>query len=143
MDEWFQAEDFYQEIAARHADGKAVIVELPWYMESYANPINRQQEAHHQQVLIGFINGVCAGPLYGELTSGQPGMKFRNFVYLQEILDGTRSADYLVLRRRGMSKLSPVIEMDFNQCEQAVRIKFGEPWRESEYALVFKINPLD
>jgi hypothetical protein len=30
--------------------------------------------------------------------------------------------------------------MDFNQCEQAVRAKFGEPWRESEFALVFKTD---
>jgi hypothetical protein len=91
--------------------------------------------------MIGFVNGVCAGPLFGELTSGQAGMKFRNFVYLQELLDGSRTADYLVLRRRGMPKVSRVIEMDFDQCEQAVRARFGEPWRETESALVFRITP--
>ena len=143
MDRWYQTEPFYQEIATNHAEGEAVIVEMPWHMESYTNPINLQQEEHGQRVLIGFINGVCAGPLYGELTTGQPGMKFRNFVHLQEILDGSRTADYLVLRPRGLRPATRVIEMDFNQCEQAVRIKFGEPWRETENALVFKINPLD
>lgn len=138
MQDWYQAEPFYAEIAANHAEGEAVIVEAPWQLESYNNPINLQQEVHGQRVMIGFINGVCAGPLYGELVIGQPGMKFRNFVYLQEILDGTRSADYLVLRRKGMPETARVIDMDFKKCEQAVRSKFGEPWRESESALVFK-----
>ena len=143
MEDWYQAEPFYEEIAKIHPDRDALIVEAPWYMESYANPLNLQQETHHQRVQAGFINGVCAGPLYGELVAGQPGMKFRNFVYLQELLDGTRSADYLVLRRRGMPATTRTIEMDFDQCEQAVRARFGEPWRESELALVFKINKAD
>jgi len=141
MDSWYQAEPFYEEIAATHTEGEAVIVEAPWYLESYANPLNRQQEVHRQRVVIGFVNGVCAGPLFGELTAGQAGMRFRNFVYLQELLDGSRTADYLVLRRRGMPEFARVIEMDFDQCEQAVRTRFGEPWRETESALVFRITP--
>ena len=141
VDSWYQTEPFYEEIAALHKDGEALIVEAPWYLESYTNPLNLQQEVHRQRVQIGFINGLCAGPLYGELTTAQPGMKFRNFVYLQELLDGTRTADYLVLRRRGMPEKTRVIEMDFDKCEQAVRAQFGEPWRESEFALVFRINP--
>lgn len=138
MKGWYQAEPFYDEIAANHAAGEAIIVEAPWHMASYSNPINLQQETHRQRVKIGFINGVCAGPLFGELNTGQPGMRFRNFVFLQELLDGTRSADYIVLRRRGMPESARVIDMDFDQCEQAVRAKFGEPWRESEFALVFR-----
>ena len=138
MEEWYRAEPYYAEIAASHDEGEAVIVEAPWHMASYNNPINLQQEVHRQRVMIGFINGVCAGPLFGELNIGQPGMKFRNFVFLQELLDGTRSADYIVLRRKGMPENARVINMDFNQCEQAVRAKFGEPWRESEFALVFR-----
>ena len=140
MKDWYQAEPFYAEIAANHDKGEAIIVEAPWHMASYSNPINLQQEVHGQRVKIGFINGVCAGPLFGELDIGQPGMKFRNFVYLQELLDGTQTADYLVLRRKGMPKMARVINMDFNQCEQAVRARFGEPWRESEFALVFKTD---
>ncbi len=143
MDEWYQTESFYEEIAAQHDAGETIIVEAPWFMESWANPINLQQEVHHQRVQIGFINGVCAGPLFGELTVGQPGMKFRNFVYLQDLLDGTRSADYLVLRHRGIAEVTPKIEMDFDKCEQAVRARFGEPWRESEFALVFRITQHD
>lgn len=141
MNSWYQAESFYEEIAALHKTGEALIVEAPWYLESYFNPINLQQEVHRQQVQIGFINGVCAGPLFGELTTGQPGMKFHNFVYLQELLNGSRTADYLVLRRRGMPENTRDVEMDFDKCEQAVRARFGEPWRESEFALVFTISP--
>jgi hypothetical protein len=143
MKDWYQAEPFYEEIAKAHPDSDAIIVEAPWSMESYTNPLNRQQETHHQQVQVGFVNGVCSKPLYGELAAGQPGMKFRNFVYLQELLDGSRSADYLVLRRRTMPDTSRKIEMDFDQCEQAVRARFGEPWRQSELALVFRTNHSD
>ncbi len=141
MNSWYQAEPFYEEIAALHKAGEALIVEAPWHMESYFNPLNLQQGVHRQRVRVGFINGVCAGPLYGELTTGQPGMKFHNFVYLQELLDGSRTADYLVLRRPGMREEIRAIESDFDKCEQAVRAKFGEPWRESGFALVFKISP--
>jgi hypothetical protein len=140
MKDWYHAEPFYAEIAANHDEGEAVIVEAPWHMESYSSPINLQQEVHRQRVMIGFINGVCAGPLFGELDIGQPGMKFRNFVFLQELLDGGREADYLVLRRKGMPENARVIDMDFNRCEQAIRAKFGKPWRESEFALVFRIG---
>jgi hypothetical protein len=138
FDDWYREEPFYAEIAGLHPAGDAVIVEAPWYLESYNNALNLRQETHGQKVLIGFINGLCAGPLYGELGVGQSGMKFRNFVYLQELLDGTREADYLVLRRRSMSPAARVIEMDFAKCELAVREKFGAPWRETENALVFR-----
>ncbi len=143
MQDWYRSESFYEEIAANHDRGETVIVEAPWYLESYFNPINLQQNVHHQRVQIGFINGVCAGPLYGELTIGQPDMKFRNFVYLQDLLDGTSTADYLVLRHRGMPDITREIEMDFDKCAQAVRAKFGDPWRESEFALVFRITQRD
>ncbi len=141
MSNWYEPESFYEEIAALHKLGEALVVVAPWNLASYANPLNVQQEVHRQRVQIGFINGVCAGPLYGELTMGQPGMKFRNFVYLQDLLDGSRTADYLVLIRRAMSDMAHKIDMDFDHCEQAVRAKFGAPWRETEFSLVFRITP--
>ena len=115
-------------------------MEAPWYLESFNNALHLRQDVHGQRVQVGFVTGLCAGPLYGELRTGQPGMKFRNFVYVQELLDGSREADYLVLRRRSMSETARVIEMDFAKCEQAVRERFGDPWRESENALVFRLN---
>lgn len=140
MDDWYRAEPFYEEIAGLHDPGETLIVEAPWHMESYSNPLNLQQDLHRQRIQAGFVNGVCAGPLYGELTAGQAGMKFRNFVFLKDILDGARHADYLVLRRRGMPDMARTIEMDFAKCEQAVRARFGDPWRESEDALVFRLS---
>ncbi len=140
MDDWFKAEDFYLEIAESHAAGETVIVEAPWSMESYSNPLNRLQEIHHQRILVGFVNGLCAGPRYGELTIGQDSMKFRNFVYLRDLLNGSRTADYLVLHSQ-LIPGSPVPDMNFAQCEQALRARFGEPWRETGTTLVFKLIP--
>lgn len=141
MSDWYRPEAFYEEIAALHEPGEALIVVAPWNLASYANSLNVQQEVHRQRVQIGFINGVCSGPFFGEITMGQPGMKFRNFVYLKDVLDGSPQADYLVLIRRFMSPMADKIDMDFDRCEQAVRAKFGAPWRETEYSLVFRITP--
>lgn len=140
MKDWYRAEPFYEEIAAAHDPGEALIIEAAWHMESYSNALNLQQDAHKQRVQIGFVNGLCAGPLFGEITAGQAGMNFRNFVYLEDILYETKQADYLVLRHRGMPASARKIDMDFQKCEQAVRDKFGEPWRQSEFALVFRIT---
>ncbi|MDZ4731399.1 MAG: glycosyltransferase family 39 protein [Xanthomonadales bacterium] len=141
MADWYKPEAFYEEISALHKPGEALIVVAPWNLASYANPLNLQQEVHRQRVQIGFINGVCSGPFFGEITIGQPGMNFRNFVYLRDILDGSQTADYLVLTRQFMSNWADKIDMDFDRCEQAARAKFGAPWRETEFSLVFRIVP--
>jgi hypothetical protein len=141
MADWYRPEGFYEEIAKEHEPGQAVVVVAPWNLASYANPINLQQDVHRQRVQIGFINGVCAEPFFGEIAAGQPGMRFRNFVYLKDILDGRRSADYLVLVRSFMSDYADKVDMDFDRCEQAVRARFGDPWRETEFSVVFRIAP--
>jgi hypothetical protein len=138
---WYRPEDFYAEIAAEHEPAEAVIVVAPWNLASFANPMNLQQEVHRQKVLVGFVNGVCSEPFFGEITAGQPGMKFRNFVPLQDILDGKRRADYLVLVRQYTSNLAIENHMDFDRCEQAARDRFGDPWRETEFSVVFRIAP--
>lgn len=141
VDGWYRTEAFYTEIAALHPAGDAVIVEAPWWLESFYNPLHLQQAAHGQRVQVGFVNGVCAGPLYGELRAGQQGMGFRNFVTLAELLDGTRSADYLVLRRQGLAPPpARQVEMDYATCERAVRERFGAPWRATGDALVFRLG---
>lgn len=141
MAEWYRPEAFYEEIAKEHQAGEALIVVAPWNLASYANPLNLQQEVHRQRVQIGFINGVCAEPFFGEITAGQPGMHFRHFVYLQDLLDGRRSADYLVLVRHFMSPYADKVDMNFDQCKQAVKAKFGDPWRETEFSVVFRLVP--
>jgi len=132
-------EPFYAEIARLHPRGDAIIVEAPWYLESNWNPLYLSQRVHHQRVLIGFVGGLCAGPLYGELKKKVPGLEFRNFAYLTDVLAGKVTADYLVLRRSGIEG-ARTIAMDFDACELAVRKRFGVPWRASGDALVFKLN---
>jgi hypothetical protein len=67
------------------------------------------------------------------------GLEFRNFVYLTDVLAGRVSADYLVLRRAGIDG-ARTIDMDFDRCEQAVRERFGAPWRTAENVLVFRLD---
>lgn len=137
--ESLQVEPFYTEIAQLHPNGDAVIIEAPWYLESHWNPLYLSQRVHGQRVLIGFVGGLCAGPLYGELKPEAAGLEFRNFVYLTDVLTGRIAADYLVLRRAGING-ARTIDMDFDRCEQAVRKRFGAPWRTADNVLVFRLD---
>jgi len=137
--ESLQFEPFYTEIAKLHPRHDAVIIEAPWYLESNFNPLYASQRIHGQRVLIGFVGGLCAGRLYGELRPEVPGLKFRNFVWLTDVLSGTVSADYLVLRRTGIDGARP-IDMKFQVCEKAIRERFGAPWRTTGNASVFKLD---
>ncbi len=131
-------EAFYHEIKDLHPTGDAVVVETPWYLESNWNALSLYQAVHQQRMIVGFVGGTCAGRLYGELKQDIEGLEFRNFVFLQDILDGEIKADYLVLRSR-FPPGARAIDMNFSECEQAARSSLGEPWRTSDSALVFKI----
>ena len=132
-------EPFYAEIAKLHPQRDAVIIEAPWYLESNFNPLYASQRIHGQRVLIGFVGGLCANRLYGELRREVPGLNFRNFIWLTDLLAGNASADYLVLRRAGIDGARP-IDMQFEVCEKAMRGRFGAPWRSTANAVVFKLK---
>jgi len=131
-------ESFYAEIAKAHPAGDAVVVEAPWHLESNWNPLPLYQAVHGQRVMVGFIGGVCAGNLYGELRQDVSGMSFANFTTLQKVIDGEVNVDYLVLRSQGLPG-SRKIPMEFEKCESFVRAALGEPWRSTDTALVFRI----
>jgi hypothetical protein len=130
---------YYREIAAKHPAGDALVVEAPWYLESHWNPLPVYQQVHGQQLRVGFVGGVCARRLYGELREGRTGLSFRNFVRLGDLLNRPGEADYLVLRRSGLEGARD-IDMRFDDCARAARAAFGAPWRETEEALVFRLR---
>lgn len=131
-------ESFYADIAKANPAGDAVVVEAPWHLESHWNPLLLYQAVHGQRVMVGFIGGVCAGNLYGELRQDASGMAFANFTTLQNVINGQVNVDYLILRRQGIPG-SREIPMDFEKCESFVRSALGEPWRSTETAQVFRI----
>ena len=118
--------------------GDAVVVEAPWHLESNWNALPLYQAVHRQRIMVGFVGGVCADDLYGELRQDIDGLGFSNFTPLQKVLDGRVKADYLVFRSQGLPG-SRVIQMDFEKCERLVRAALGEPWRMTETAQVFRI----
>ena len=131
-------ESFYEDIANANPAGDAVVVEAPWYLESQWNPLPLYQAVHGQRVMAGFIGGVCADSLYGELRKDVKGMDFANFTTLEKVIAGKVQVDYLVLRSRGIPG-SREIPMDFAKCESFVRSALGEPWRTTDTAQVFRI----
>jgi hypothetical protein len=132
-------EPFYTEIAGMYPAGNAVLIEAPWYLESNWNALPLYQAVHGQQVVVGFVGGLCAGRLYGELRQDAEGLKFRNFAFVRDLLDGKVHADFLVLRNQAPVD-ARVIAMDFSKCETSVRAILGEPWRTTASALVFRLS---
>ena len=132
-------EPFYEEIAQLHPAGDALVVEAPWHLESNWNALPLYQHVHGQRVMVGFIGGVCAGRLYGELRQDIEGMAFRNFTSVQDVLDGRVKADFLVLRSRAIAG-ARTIAMNFEECERAVRSVLGNPWRSTPSALLFRVS---
>jgi hypothetical protein len=131
--------EFYRDIATAHPDGGAVIVEAPWHLESNWNALPLYQQVHGQRVQVGFVGGLCAGQLYGELRGDVEGLEFRNFVRLEDLLAGRAEADYLVFRHRALPGARP-IDMDAARCEAALTAALGPPWRRTDTALVFRLG---
>jgi hypothetical protein len=129
--------DFYRDIAAAHPDGDALIVEAPWHLESNWNALPLYQRVHGQNVQVGFVGGLCAGDLYGELDRAVAGLEFRNFVWLQDLVAGSAQADYVVFRARALPGARP-IEMDAAACATRLQEAWGEPWRSAEGIMVFR-----
>jgi len=130
-------EGFYREIAEAHPDGGAVVVEAPWWLESNWNALPLYQQVHGQQVKVGFVGGLCAGKLYGEIDPAVSGMAFRNFVSLADLASGRETADYVVFRSRGLPG-ARAIEMDADACISALRKAWGDPWRRRDGTWVFR-----
>jgi hypothetical protein len=137
--ETFTPDAFYAEIAQLHPQGDAVIVEAPWYLESNWNALPLNQAIHRQRVMAGFVGGLCAEKLYGELRQDAPGLEFRNFTRVKDVLDGKVRADFLVLRIAPLPGAREVA-VDYPACERAARTALGEPWRSTPSALVFRLS---
>ncbi len=132
-------DSFYADIAQLHPAGDALIVEAPWHLESNWNALPLYQDVHGQRVMVGFVGGLCAGRLYGELRHDIEGMEFKNFTFVQDVLDGRLKADFLVLRSRAPAGARS-IAMNFEECAGAIHSVLGKPWRSTESALVFRIS---
>ncbi len=132
-------EPFYREIALAHPEGDALVVEAPWHLETFWNPLHRYQRVHRQRLAIGFVNGVCAPRFYGELDPATPGLQFANFVYLADLLAGRVRADYLVLHRASVPGARE-LPVEIEACISAARARFGAPWRETPTAVVFRTS---
>lgn len=132
----YQVDPFYARIAARHPNGEAVVVEAPWYFESSLNPLHLHQQVHGQSTRVGFVNGLCAPPLRGEVRHNAQGINLRNSVFVEDLPAAIEAPFYVVLRRQGLATESPH-QMDYPACVSALRERLGEPLYRSETALVF------
>ncbi len=130
--------DFYDEIA--QAEGSWEVVESPWYFESHFNPAIEYQTRHQRRVRIGMISGLCTDWTYGEIHPDYDGhLTLRNFIFLSDLLEHSSTNRFVVFHRespfgqvRGLPDVEP--------CIDAFRARFGQPWREHDAAVVFRIE---
>lgn len=130
---------FYQQIA--EADGEWEVIETPWYFESDYNPLAEYQRYHQRRVRIGMISGLCTDWTYGELVpDSDQHIVFRNFIFLRDLLVDPGDVNRFVVFHRN-SPFAHVRDLpDIEGCIDAFRERFGAPWYEGEYRVVFRIT---
>lgn len=114
------------------------VVETPWPLGTH-HPYVFYQQVHQLPVTIGFLDGLCGDGLYGEYPADEPGLDFRHFVHLKDLLRNPGSHRFLVMHRepavKTWDKLSPVEE-----CIQAFRARYGDPWIETPAVVVYRFG---
>jgi len=130
--------DFYDEIA--QADGEWEVVESPWWFETHFSPLTEYQDHHQRRVRIGMMSGLCTDWTWGEVQADHPGhIRLRNFVFLKDLLDGPGPVNRFVVFHRESPFAKPREIPDIEPCIDAFRQRYGEPWREIDAAVVFRL----
>lgn len=130
---------FYQELG-KLPEASRTIIEAPWRFEWHNNPLVFYQAVHGQVVRIGFVSGLCGHVARGEYPVDAPGMAFRHFVHLSDVLRADDPpADFVVFHREPLwTHEEPPPDID--QCIERYAQRFGEPAYEDRDITVFKLR---
>jgi len=133
---------FYRQLAKR-PPGSVTLIEAPWRLESNFIPFPWYQAVHRQFVKIGLVTPICGVRDFGEYPPGAPGLRFRNFVHLSDILAGKNAgADYLVMHRKAW-KTPPDADVEWpavDACLPAIVANLGPPMYRDESIVVFDLQ---
>lgn len=133
----YRVDPVYAEIYAEHPAGDALVVEAPFYLESFWNPLHEHQGVHRQRVAGGFLGGVCSTGGWGEVPAGEEGLRLRNFIAVSELMN-TGGVVFLVIRKPDFPDLRN-IGLDYGRCLSVFTERFGPPWRQSGERAVFRL----
>lgn len=133
--------EFYKRLAA-FPSNTLTIVESPYHLNGYH--IFIYQLVHHQNVLMGFINGLCSENRLDEVPHYFKNIKFDNFILLREpsLLD-KRNVDFVVFHKRLINETKEKPEhlhQDVSLCIEQYRTWFGVPEFEDRDIIVFSVK---
>ncbi len=96
----FAPPDFYLKLA-RMAPGSAPVIEAPFIWEAPYNSLAIYATYHRQREMFGMIHDLCLdGPRIGEIPPHDPRLRFRLFVFLDDVAGVKKTgARYLLLNR--------------------------------------------
>jgi hypothetical protein len=117
------------------------IIEAPWDLAWHHIRLNFYQKVHRQRVRIGFLGALCGSDWHGftgEYPLEATGMKFRNFVHLERVLQaGAREGDYVVFHSRSPSSGQQADTI--TRCIDVFAEQVGESFYEDDEIVVFAV----
>lgn len=121
------------------ATGSLTIAEAPWRYEWHYDRLPFFQRVHGQRVLIGFVNGLCSGPRFGEIPLGRSGFAFANFVQLADEDDVRRKGvDYVIFHRERWDERDDAVNVD--ECIERFHDRYGEPVYSGRHITAFAVG---
>lgn len=135
---------FYYELAT-YPPGSLTIAEAPYHFAGDHIPF--YQPIHRQNMIVGFINGLCSKSRSGEIPISTRGVSLNNYVFLKDF-DSLRSkgVDFVIFHKRLKDEISYIPEYqhhDVSDCIKQFHLEFGPPVFEDQDIVVFLTGPLN
>jgi len=132
----------FYDVLGGYSPGSMTIVETPYHYNGTYLPF--YQSIHHQNILIGFINGLCSGNREGEIPYWLKNIYFRNYLFLKDIetLD-QKYIDYVIFHKNPEKEVlwkPEFSSIDITCCIDYYQGYFGNPIYADNELLVFSIK---
>lgn len=132
---------FYRDLAKR-PPRSLTLIEAPWSMYTYRDPLQIYQKIHHQYVKIGMLVPLCGIPAYNDFPP-DGGIQLTQFVYVSSMFSGdSHGADFLVIHLHPWPSTLPQDKTwpDVGVCLKQIEGHFGAPAYRDGEVVVFGLS---
>ena len=109
----------------------------PWLLEWHYNPWYLQQRMHQQNVIAGFLDGICGAGFFGEYPIAEKRINFAHVMHIKGASTSQLNADYLVYTRWDSGDGRFAI---FDTCLPKLNQLLGEPVYRDKQIEVFDLR---
>jgi hypothetical protein len=128
---------FYRKLAEQ-PPRSLTLVEAPWSILSFPNPLLFYQQTDHQLRRIGLAGTLCGKKQYGEFDE-HSGIHFQHFVDVEALMRGEHHGDFLILHRKPWL-LSKDDWPDIDACLPSIQATLGAPAYDDGDIAVFALT---